>query len=313
MSTKNVAIGVDIGGSHISCMAFDLDKQELLAGSGVQNEVDNHAEKDVIIQVWGDALYSCMKKAGVDKVLGVGFAMPGPFDYEKGISLFTGENEKFENTHGLNVPEAIREYLNLSSDFPIRFINDATAFAMGESGIGQAKEVSRSLSITLGTGFGSAFIRDGVPVVEGEEVPEQGCLWHLPFKEGIADDYFSTRGLLKRYEALSGIKYSGVKEIAVRYESDPHVKELFDDFGLQLGTFLAPWIQKFSIEMLVIGGNISRAYHLFQNSLLSYLENEGLSTQVAISELKEDAAFVGSAVLVDDGLYERLLPALRRM
>ena len=33
-----------------------------------------------------------MELAGAENIQGVGFAMPGPFDYVKGIPLFTGEN-----------------------------------------------------------------------------------------------------------------------------------------------------------------------------------------------------------------------------
>ena len=61
-----------------------------------------------------------------------------------------------------------------------------------------------SLSITLGTGFGSAFISNRIPIVDGPLVPRLGCVYHLPYRDGIADDYFSTRGLLGRYKKLTG-------------------------------------------------------------------------------------------------------------
>ncbi|MBA7584014.1 N-acetyl-D-glucosamine kinase [subsurface metagenome] len=191
---KIITIGVDVGGSHVSCAAVDREAKKYMKNTFAENDLDNHAESDKIIDAWGKTIKQTMKKAGAENVAGIGFAMPGPFDYEKGIPLFVGKTNKYEKIYGLKVPDALCQYLGLPADFPIRFINDATAFAIGEDWVGKAQGTTRSLSITLGTGFGSAFLRDGLPVVNGNEVPENGCVWHLPFEEGIADDYFSIRG-----------------------------------------------------------------------------------------------------------------------
>ena len=58
-----------------------------------------------------------------------------------------------------------------------------------------------SLSITLGTGFGSA---NRIPVVDGNEVFPAVAVWHLPLENGTVDDYFFARGLLKRYFEKTG-------------------------------------------------------------------------------------------------------------
>ena len=313
MTEKSIAIGVDVGGSHVSCAAFDLSENKYLEHTHAENDLDNHAASDVIISKWGDTIKKAMELAGAQHVKGIGFAMPGPFNYEKGIPMFTGENEKYENIYGLHVPVELRKYLGTPESFKVRFINDATAFAIGEDRIGKAKDASHSLSITLGTGFGSAFIKDGLPVLEGKEVPQYGCLWHLPFEKGIADDYFSTRGFLNRYKEKTGIALPGVKQLADLVDSDKIAKSIFDDFGLKLGQFLKPWIEKFGIEMLVIGGNISRAFPLFEESMRNFLSDEKIEMKISISELKEKASFIGSAILVDDKFYDKVRPILGKM
>lgn len=310
---KKIAIGVDVGGSHVSCTVYDLEQKQLLAETHAENDLNNHGQPDEVIDAWGKTIKKTMELAGAENIAGIGFAMPGPFDYVKGIPLFTGENGKYENIYGINVPVMLRNYLGLDNDFKIRFINDATAFAIGEDQVGKAKDCANSLSVTLGTGFGSAFIKNGLPIVEGAEVPENGCLWHLPFEDGIADDYFSTRGLINRYEKVTGKKMPGVKQIAELADSTPEAIELFDDFGIKMGTFLQPWIEKFGIETFVMGGNISRAYSLFGGSLNNYLDQANLKMEVAVSELKESASFIGAATLVDDEFYESVLPALAKM
>jgi glucokinase len=192
-------------------------------------------------------------------------------------------------------------------------MNDASSFAVGEAWAGSARDASRSLSITLGTGFGSAFIENKIPIVDGPLVPKIGCVYHLPYRDGIADDYFSTRGLLGRYKKLTGKELSGVKELAQLYNSDKNVPELFRDFGVNLGIFLAPWLKGFEAEVLVIGGNISHAYNLFGSHFEQSLKEQNCNCEVALSKLKEDAALLGSAYLLDDHFWKSVQHALPLM
>jgi glucokinase len=309
---KNIAIGTDIGGSHISCAAIDLVSGKIIRDTLTERSVDNQAPASDIIGIWTQALSAVLAKIPHDNVKGIGFAMPGPFDYVKGICYIRGV-AKYENLYGFNITEAIASSLNTLDGFLIRFMNDASSFAVGEAWTGSAAKFNRSLSITLGTGFGSAFISNRIPIVDGPEVPKLGCIYHLPFKDGIADDYFSTRGLLSRYKKLTGKELPGVKELAAMAETDKSVMDLFTDFGDNAGLFLAPWLNKFKAEILVIGGNISRAYNLFGDVLEDRLKKENCFCEVTISKLKEDAALLGSAYLLDDDFWKSVQHALPLM
>jgi glucokinase len=310
---SSIAIGVDVGGSHVSCAACNIEEKRYLHETFSESDLDNQGTAEEIIAVWSNTIQKTIDKVGLENVAGIGFAMPGPFDYATGIAMFKGNNKKYENIYGLNVPDALRRKMNLPDSFPIRFINDATAFAIGEDWIGKARGSKRSMAITLGTGFGSAFLCDRLPVVSGNEVPEMGCVWHLPFGDGNADDYFSTRGFLNRYYEKTGVQLSGVKELARLAEEQSDAKLLFDDFGSKLGQFLCPWILKFGVEVLVIGGNISYAFPLFGESLQSYLDANNTRILITVSELKESASMIGSAVLVDETYFERVKSLLPKM
>lgn len=309
---KSIAIGTDIGGSHISCAAVDLVSGKILNDTLTERVVDNQAQATKIIAVWADALSAVLEKVSLEKVKGIGFAMPGPFDYVKGICYIRGV-AKYENLYGFNITDAIASSLDVPEDFLIRFMNDASAFAVGEAWAGSASKANRSLSITLGTGFGSAFISNRIPIVDGDEVPKMGCIYHIPYRDGIADDYFSTRGLLGRYKSATGKELNGVKELAELVSSDKIVSDLFNDFGENAGLFLAPYLKKFKAEILVIGGNISHAYSLFGNVFENRLKKEGYRGEVAISTLKEDAALLGSAYLLDDSFWTSVQHALPLM
>jgi len=309
---QTLAIGVDIGGSHISCAAVDLKSFRILDETRTERAVDNKAEAVKIIDVWVQALENVIKIIPEDSLKGIGFGMPGPFDYVKGISYIKGV-AKYENLYACNVKKAISENLEFPDDFPVRFMNDVSTFAVGEALVGKAAKTERSMSVTLGTGFGSAFIANRIPIVDGPEVPKLGCVYHLPYGDNIADDYFSTRWFIGRYKKLTGRELTGVKEFAELAGNDKIVMDLFTEFGTNLGVFLAPWLKKFRAGIVVVGGNISHAYNLFGNIFEKSLEKEGCSCKVALSELKEDAAFIGAAYLLDETFWKDIQHALPLM
>jgi len=308
---KTIAIGVDVGGSHISCAACDLTDKRYLPETLSENELDNRGTAEEIISIWAQTIEETIRKSEPSEIAGIGFAMPGPFDYDRGIALFDEGVKKYENLYGLNVADALRKKMNLPENFPIRFLNDAMAFAIAEDWIGKSAGSKRSLAITLGTGFGSAFLSNHIPVVSGDEVPAFGYVYHLPVETGNADDYFSTRGLLGRYKSKTGQSLSGVKELAQLTAKESVARDLFDDFGYKLGCFLKPLVETFGAEVIVIGGNISNAYPLFGENLENQLSQSRI--KIEISELKETASMIGSAVLTDDNYYQQIKPVLESM
>jgi glucokinase len=304
------AIGVDIGGSHISCAAVNLMTGEILKSTFSENNVDNQEEADVIIENWGRTIQRTISQIEINNLEGIGLAMPGPFDYVNGISLMDGQTRKYEKTFQVNIGESLRNYLNLPLGFPVRFINDAAAFAIGEAWLGKGAPFRRSLALTIGTGLGSGFIEDGVPVFSGDRVPSDGFVWHLPYKDSVADDYFSSRGIIRQYFELTGKKIQGVKELVGDHSVEPAVMILFHHFGLNLATLLAPWIRKFEAEGLVVGGNISNVLHLFKEGLeQGFFENK-LHIRVEESMLKDIAAIAGSARLIKEDFWPKALEAM---
>jgi glucokinase len=307
---KKIAIGADIGGSHITSAAVDLLSDKVLKDTISERPVDNKGAAQAIIKEWSDSLKSTLSRVPVEEISGIGFAMPSPFDYVKGISYIRGV-EKYENLYGVNIREAILE--NLNNELEVRFINDASAFAVGEASAGEAKGYSRSVSVTFGTGFGSAFISDRLPVVDSNEVPKNGCVFHIPYKNGIVDDYFSTRWFLKRYKEINGEELSGVKELVERVDRDEVARDLFHEFGDNAAEFLAPWLNRFKAEILVIGGNISFAWSYFGDVFTERLNSEGCNCKVTISKLKEEAAIAGSAYLFNRDFWEAVQHVLPLM
>jgi glucokinase len=310
---KKYAIGTDIGGSHISCALVNMLEGHIIKDSHIMNSVNNQASADEILNDWGRTIDATIQKVGIENIEGIGFAMPGPFAYDKGIALFE-KVAKFESLYEVNVATELSKRLGLSDEVvPLRFMNDASAFAVGEAWLGEAANMANCVAITLGTGFGSAFVTHGLPVVEGTNIPLMGCLWHLPFQEGIADDYFSTRWFVTRWKEISGDEVAGVKHIADAAVSDKRANALFAEFGTNLGHFLGPCLKHFETDILVLGGNIAGAYPLFGKTFETILIKQGVKITIALSKLKEDAAMIGSAKMMDSNYWEKLKLILPKM
>ena len=96
--------------------------------------------------------------------------MPGPFDYEEGVSLITGLH-KFESLYGLNVKELLAASLHIVPGM-IQMNNDAICYLAGERKAGAVKDGSYVAGLTLGTGLGSAIYRN-------ERIPGRGPVLHV--------------------------------------------------------------------------------------------------------------------------------------
>ncbi len=303
---KVFAIGVDIGGSHVCSALVNLQDGQVVPESFFETKVDPQASASEIIGLWGDCIKQSAKVAGDATITAIGIAMPGPFDYLNGISHIAGVG-KFDRLFGLNIARALANELKQLDNIPIRFVNDASAFAIGEAWAGVAKRYRRAVSITLGTGFGSSFLEGGVPLSSGSDLPENGWVYCLPYQDSIADDYFSTRWFVGQYKKMTGIDVFGVRQMMERTDTQPVVDAIFEDFGFRLADFMAPLLKRFEADILVLGGNISNAYPLFAPYFTGQLHKNGVTIKVGVSQLKDSAAITGAARLCNDDFYCKLV------
>lgn len=299
----NYIVGVDVGGTHISSAVVDVQKKQMLESTYASSHVANLEPYDTIMETWANTLNQTIGSAQNLPLLGIAFAIPGPFNYKDGIAMYP-EGFKYGALYELDIEKTLHPLLVEKNGLPIRFLNDATSFAVGEAWLSEEEGYKRHLCITLGTGFGAGFIENGIPVVTGNTVPENGCLWNIPYKDGIADDYFSTRGCINAYHDRTGYTVKGVKELAIRYETDTQAKETFEAFGHDLGRFLAPWLQNFQADSLVLGGNISKAYFCFGKALQESLNENGISVPIRISHHMEKGAIMGCTRVFDNHFWK---------
>ncbi|MBP7637298.1 MAG: ROK family protein [Kiritimatiellae bacterium] len=290
-------LGIDVGGSHITLDLVDTRTFELRPQSTLRTALDTHLAPSAVLAVFEQAICACADQAAPGDVRGVGLAIPGPFDYPAGICRITPHQNKYEQCFGVNFRQALGHALGTPAR-PVVFNNDAACFALGEYFRGGAQGFSRPVVVTLGTGFGASFLHEGRPQTCGDNVPPDGELWHVPFRDGIADDYFSTRWLTGEWQRLTGTPVAGGKELAhLALSGHADARRIFRSFGENLAEFVAPWLARFRADAFVIGGNLARDWELFVPALQAGLAAR-LADGIAVKpcELGEQAPIYGAAL-----------------
>lgn len=285
-SRPHIVMSADVGGSHITTALVDITQQHLLQETLIREKINPQGTPEEIIENWSSCILRTIK-GYENQVQHFGIAMPGPFDYLKGISKIKGV-AKFDSLFGLNVKKMLAINLNINPN-QIKMMNDAGCFLQGEVYAGSAMGFNHVIGLTLGTGLGTARYHDGIG--------DDANLWCMPFKNSTAEDYISTRWFVNRYQELSGLAIKDVKALAEIYETDEFAKLIFKEFGLNLALFIEEFIKKDNPEVVIIGGNIANAYHLFECEIMNHFNSLRINTSIYLSKLNEEAALLGAANL----------------
>lgn len=280
---QNWITGIDIGGTHITVCLVNPESGILEESSLTRHAVDPSLDADAIISGWAKAVKESWARVGINAGK-IGIAMPGPFDYENGISLIKGLS-KYETLYELPVKQMLADELSIAAG-DIRMVNDATAYVRGECGMGCAQGANDVLGITLGTGLGSALYRNGQL--------EDGDLFCYSFRGATAEDFISTRWFLNTHEQRTGDRLHGVKDLAELAANDEAARLLFNEFGETLAEVIHTRYKPNVPTTIVVGGNIARAWPLFLPIVQQHL---GEAHEFKIAALGEKAALIGAAYL----------------
>lgn len=285
MNADHWIVGVDIGGSHITAGLVDMNEMKVLRESLLRRKLNSNGTSEEILNVWIGTLKELIANSPV-KVAKIGFAMPGPFDYDNGICLIKGVS-KYEALYGMNIRQILAAALELEPE-NILFRNDAEAFLAGELFGGAAKGFQHAIGITLGTGLGSAISHSGITVDAG--------LGMMQYKGEMIEEFVSTRGLIRIYYELTGKRLQDAKELSELYKNDADAVKAIAIFNDHLANFLQYFITNENPDVLVIGGNIANAWNLFIPEVSAKLETTVEKMPVIVKALlAEDAALIGGA------------------
>ena len=281
MTDAGSVVALDLGGTHVSAATVDVSSATVLSATRRRAELAAGADREELL----DCISGAATTARSGQVEAAGVAVPGPFDYVRGICLL---EHKLEALYRVDLRAELASALSLQPE-NVRFLNDAEAFLLGEWWAGAARGHARALGITIGTGLGSAFLEQGSIVRAGAGVPRGGELYRVPFHNAPVEQRVSRGAILTRY----GDTRVDVAEIAQRArDGERRAREAFDALSADLADFLRPWLTAFTPSCLVIGGSIARSWDLLEAGL------DSLRADVAVvmpAEHIDDAALLGAA------------------
>ncbi|MCM3338638.1 ROK family protein [Paenibacillus sp. MER TA 81-3] len=280
-----VTLALDAGGTAL--------KAAVVAGGrlvpNVSGQWPSRSEGDAasIVASFADACrellgaYAAAGPARPEAPMRIGFAFPGPFDYEAGVSRLQGLG-KYDRLYGVNVRDALRAEFSRRAasgeawavplaNADVRFENDATLFALGLS---RLHPHGRLLCLTLGTGLGSAFIEAGRPVAGRSGVPDSGMLYAEAYRGRLVDEQFGRRGILELAELLDArCPDQDVRDLAEAARGgDTASLHVFREFGTRFAEMLSPYIHGFRPHRLILGGQIAKSADLFAAELNALLQ-----------------------------------------
>ena len=278
-------IAADIGGTHVTVAAVDMRNWQTIARPApIRRQIDSRAVAKSILSAWAIPFREMIDNhaAGTDPSIGI--AIPGPFDYENGISRMKNQ-DKYDTLYGMNIRLELAERIGVNGRC-LRFINDAAAFLQGEVFAGNHNGYAKVLGITLGTGLGSAVRERGHNAVDAD-------LWNTPYRNSSIEEYLVTRWFVRK-AAEYGIHVTGFRELLqFRGKQRGEVDDILAEYSDHLLHFIGFFCEQEGTEKIIIGGNIAKAW-----DILYPFNSTGFNRfDISISQLGEHAALIGAATL----------------
>ena len=248
-------LGIDVGGTEIKYGIFDENGNEFIEESGSVKSVRDDLDKIT------DILSRIIKSA--KEIDGVGISIPGGVDNENGVIIEGGAIPVLAGVDLIGI-------LNEKTGFNVAIENDANCVVLAEKWIGNGKDCSSFVCMTIGTGIGGGmFINNKIHVGKNFFAGEFGYIIIEDFEDynNIPTLSFSsaTEPLLKQVALAKEMKFkdiNGLKVFKMIENGDEVVIEAY-----------RKWLRKlciginnvgFSIdpEKFLIGGGVSGAPRL---------------------------------------------------
>lgn len=278
---------LEVGGTHVTAALVDPGDLRILRSQ--RTDINSSASAELLMAAFVEAVQKLEARAARLVV-----AIPGPFDYERGVGDFEGV-AKFGSLRGVPLGAELADRLGV----PVQFVNDVTAYGLGQYHLlGQPR---RLVTITLGTGVGSAFLDDGVAVVAGPLVPPDGWVYLLEHDGRPIEETFSRRAIIRAYGKASGHRLDVAEIASLALDGDPQATEVLKHAYQALADTLAPWLIGFRTHALVLGGSISRSWELVERWFVPRLEEcfsryRARPARVVQGRGHEEAALIGAAL-----------------
>ncbi len=307
------AIGVDLGGSHVTAAVITED-----GAIHRQHEQDlEDLRFEAVIAAIDAQVGLALRDAG--NVVGIGIGSPGNIDASSGAVLYS------PNFGWQNAPlgEALRKKFSV----PVFVANDARCATLGEYSFGMGRNTKDFVLLTLGTGIGGGIVANGELLLgnrwgAGEIGHHQirptdgfictcgkiGCFEAQASGTGLIRHAFAVEPSFPRSSLLDVArdKLSSKKIRKAAQAGDRHALAAWKNFIGDLSIGLANIIAFTNPRMIALGGGVSSAESFMLDGLrprvdeLTTMVPKG-TTEIVVAALGNDAGQVGAATMAFRG------------
>ena len=215
----------------------------------------------------------------------IGIAIPGPFDFQKGIFLM---KHKFAAVYG----ESFAELACIPEGIDIRFRHDVISVL--EGALRMMDLEGDTALVSIGTGLGFTCAVEG-KVLYGPTGSPAVSIWSKPYGNGILEDIVSARGIRKLYADMGGSENLSAAGIAKRaYDGEELAYKAFCRMGEALAQALEELTEQYRFRTILFAGGVSRALVLMEQALRDRLGD------IRIAMAPEGAVFRGLEALFEN-------------
>ncbi len=276
-------IGLNLEGKQLEIGRFKNERIESLKSFTISPD----KEAEIVVQEIQSAIDSLFNK----QVAGIGIGVPGVVDIDAGIVRNATNIPSWEN-----VP--LRKLLEERYKVPIYIDNDANCFTAGVKYFGKGKNYQHLIGLIIGTGMGAGIIIDG-KLWSGPN-GNAGEFGKIPYLKHDLEYYCS-----EKY--FTNIHHVAVKEIMEKLEAeDSKSKRIVEEFGKHLGFAIYTIINSVDPQIIVLGGELSRAFPYFEDSMKETLASLTDSDTNIIIKANDNpkVAVIGASALYYDAKIE---------
>ena len=311
--TKQLIVGVDVGGSKINAVLADPD-----------GNIEARSLKDTLAHEGPDAVIGRIIEAisqlisGAD-VAGIGIGVAGAHDTQRGVIT---SSPNLPGWHNTPLCDIIQREFNL----PTYLQNDCTLAARGEHRFGAGVDVDNLVYVGLGTGIGGGIIADGQVYTgtsgAGGEIGHMiidvngppckcgssGC-WET-YASGTAVAREAVRQMeagvptaIRRYAGGDVNKVTAQTVFQAAQDGDYIAHELISRTAYYLGVGLVNLVNIFNPELILIGGGLAKMGSLLLDPAIEVVRERAFeisakAVRIELAQLGDDVGALGAVALV---------------
>jgi predicted NBD/HSP70 family sugar kinase len=301
--TAAAAVGIDFDHDKVRVAVSDLSRS-VLAEATVAHDVDHDAQG--ALDLAAELAEKVLDEAGVkkDRLLGVGVALAGPIDHDKGA---LHPSDVLPGWAKIDAAKELEQRLGT----PAYVDNDANLGALAEVTLGAGRNARFAAYVSISSGIGAGIVVDGRPYhghrgTAGEighvVVDPQGPICRCG-NRGCLETLASGPALLKLVQESREQELTVREMIELAREGDAGCGRAIADAGQVVGRVVAGLVNLFSPEMVVVGGDLGEAGDLLLDPLREAVRRNALPAaaeglKVVAGELGERANLLGALALV---------------